>query len=284
MQAIANEKNGIVIAHYHPEGKIPVYMINFINHARNHYTKDIVLVSTKISIKSRKSLAPYCKIISRDNFGYDFWSYKIGLEELQSNCSYDRLLIMNSSFIIIDPEKFLAAVLKRPQTGQLVGLTKSFDFSEHLQSFCILFDGPQVISSEAMKSWWSDMTPISDRDEVIQKYEIGMSRHFQSKGFSLVSIYQPTAREKTMAIMRAVVQSGTYLAIPDESESCPIDLKQAKTLNPTHFLWDQLFFRYGIVKLDFIRKSLYGWQFQSLLQKPDWRSTQVPAIAKDAYY
>ena len=285
MQNQPSESVAIVIAHYHPDGKIPSYMTAFIKHAQAHYSKHIVLVSTNISSKSEQSLSSACKTIKRDNFGYDFWSYKVGLDALPEYRKFKRILLLNSSFIISDPAKLLNALFEHPVSGQMVGLTKSYDFQEHLQSFCILFDGENIVASEAMKTWWTEMTPISDRDEVIQKYEIGMSRFFKDHGYELISRYKPTPSDKLMSIFRAVVQSGNLPNPLGPTDSVvTIELRQADSLNPTHYAWDQLFFKYGVVKLDFLRKSLYSYHFQSILQKPAWRNTNIASIVKDAYY
>ena len=135
-------------------------------------------MSTHLDPSYTKIIGPYAKIITRPNLGYDFCSYKLGIESLQEIESLDRLLLLNSSFVTLDPEKLLANFLAKPQGPALRGLTKSYDTAPHIQSFWLSFESQALIGSEVFKEWWANVIPLATKEEIIRNYEIGMSKWF----------------------------------------------------------------------------------------------------------
>ena len=76
-----SKKKYLVFAHYHAKGILRKDIINFFNKSKKIFTK-IIFISTKIQQKELKKLPKNIKIISRKNIGYDFYSYKVGLNYL----------------------------------------------------------------------------------------------------------------------------------------------------------------------------------------------------------
>lgn len=275
---------GVVIAHYHPKGKVAAHLHQLVAYLAQHVTTHVVLVSTGIAPAEVEVLRPHCQVISRDNFGYDFWSYKVGLEALPAGVNWQRLLLLNSSFIAVHPELLIGQLLAPAPSSRILGLTSSRMFDSHLQSYCLLFDGADLIQSQAMRQWWSQMEPISDRDQVIHRYEIGLSRYFHSHGVPLAAALVPSQHDRFMAIIRTIAQQGAAgMTIPAQADQVSLRLEFSEQTNPTHSMWDRLFAQFGVVKIDFLRKSVFASQLLTAAQHtPRWTNTSAYALIVDA--
>ena len=75
------KNKSLLIAHYHNKGKIREDLCNFIKKASKSFNK-IIFISTKLNNNEKKKIDKFALIISRPNYGYDFYSYKVGLEKL----------------------------------------------------------------------------------------------------------------------------------------------------------------------------------------------------------
>ena len=78
------KNKNLLIAHYHKSGEIRDDLVKFITESKKSFNK-IIFISTKLKKSEHKKINKYAKIISRPNFGYDFYSYKIGIKELLQN-------------------------------------------------------------------------------------------------------------------------------------------------------------------------------------------------------
>jgi hypothetical protein len=179
--------------------------------------------------------------------------------------SFDRILFFNSSFVTTDPVLLCSDFLEDPKETGLHGVSISHEFHRHIQSFWVAFEGRDLIQSDAFKAWWQAMTPISDRQEVIQNYEIGMSRYFSEQGYSLKAVFQPTAAEKFRAINLAFACNWWRTTV--KGEAVTIRLSLANTLNPTHFMWQPLVERHGLIKRDTLNKPFLWPDLQEWLAK-----------------
>ena len=257
-----NLKTAFVVAHYDKDGRVAQHLFEAIKFISDRITKDIFFISTGISDAGISTLSPYCSVVSRPNIGYDFWSYKIGFDKARENENYDRIVFMNSSFITLNPALLFDKFLAQPINNNLIGLTRSLAIADHIQSYLFCFNGPELIKSTALLNWWNEMTPISDRNEVIRKYEIGMTQHIIKNNIAVDAIYTPTAFEKFVAICRVHAETpippNSANPIPPEAKTVTVDLQRALQLNPTHYMWDSLLNNYMIVKTDFLNKSIYA--------------------------
>lgn len=62
-----------------------------------------------------------------------------------------------------------------------------------------------------------------------------------------------------------------------------IRLNRSDHLNPTHFMWDFVFKKFGVIKIDFLRQSIFSGQLLSLIKRsPAWAGTSVQSLINDA--
>lgn len=247
-----------VIAHYHAEGHLPRHLLALVRVLAARVGR-IVFVSTGLSDAAAAELEPFAAVIRRENIGYDFWSYKTGIDALGDRSGLERLLLLNSSFICIDPDRVCAAMLGPIAGPALRGLSLSHDRDLHLQSYCLGFEGRTLIASQHFAEWWQAMTPVSDREQVIIRYELGLSRYFADAGVPLQAAYEPDRNDLLVALCRAIgnanFSSRTYLSATHDSDRVQLDLQPARSLNPTHYLWDRLYARFGILKIELLRDN-----------------------------
>jgi len=247
-----NEKLAFVIAHFHPNGKVDLSLQGLIKHFST-LTREIILVSTNINDDSKKSLTPYCKIIERENYGYDFWSYKVGIDAINNRYRLDRLVLFNNSFICLDPIKLAKNAFSEVKYNALRGITISEEKSKHIQSYWLSVEGNDLLNSVTFNDFWNSMIPITNREKVIEKYEIGLSTKFLESGIELHSIFQPTNEENLIAICRAIAHGKIQTGEIDASFR--INTNCGRALNPTHYLWDKVFKLTGIIKLELIKTN-----------------------------
>jgi lipopolysaccharide biosynthesis protein len=244
----------VVVAHFHPSGRLATDLYELVRELSRRGQR-VVFVSTGLADEGAQRLAPHAQVIRRENFGYDFWSYRTGIEALGDLSGCSRLLICNSSFVTLDAAKLCSSFFEPVTTLGLRGLSASAEGCYHLQSYWISFEGSSLVGSDVFRDWWARMTPLSKRQEVIDRYERGLTEHFRKAGFPARSALVPTSSERFMAICRAVDTGAWGLDASSRQETVELPLSQADILNPTHYLWDLLVARYSVIKLELLRHN-----------------------------
>jgi rhamnosyltransferase len=183
------DKKVLVIAHYDVEGGLRSDTLNAILAARKFFD-EVILVSTNLSDSSIRRLPAFVQWRRRANIGYDFYSYREGIvlasHKFCMDAEVSNLTIMNSSFVILDPNVFFKTMQQHWEAGSFdcFGVTKSFQINEHLQSYFVTFSH-NILSQKKFMDWWLNMEPISDKARVIQEYEIGLSSFVAQMGYKL---------------------------------------------------------------------------------------------------
>lgn len=253
----------VVIAHYDSAGRLPRHLQRLVAHLAS-MAQRVIFVSTGLHPEAAQQIRQHAEVIVRENVGYDFWSYKVGIEALGDLAKFDKVWLLNSSFITFDPVLFCDRFLGWPGTADLYGLTESTDQGAHVQSYCVAFATRRVLDSGAFATWWTQMTPISERLQVILKYELGMSRHFVAAGFSTGSVFVPESQECVLALMRAIETRNLAVAAGAGTGPVQLTLRDARFLNPTHYVWEGLLERFGVLKLDLVRENLQNMDLRAL--------------------
>jgi hypothetical protein len=184
---------------------VPQNLIELMHYFRAQNIQTI-FVSTNLDPCYIKSLSHYAKVITRPNLGYDFSSYKLGIENLQEIETLDRLLLLNSSFVTLDPKKLLADFLGMPQGPALKGLTFSYDIAPHVQSFWLSFESQALISSNVFKEWWANVIPLATKDEIIRSYEIGTSQWFAYHHVPLEAPIGESIKKKRKLVVKDIAK------------------------------------------------------------------------------
>jgi lipopolysaccharide biosynthesis protein len=137
----------------------------------------------------------------------------------------------------------------------MLALTANYEYAAHLQSYWISFENRRILDSPAFARWWSEMEPVSDRDQVIPRYEVGMSQAMHQAGFKLGSAFSPPAEQRVAKAHR----------------------------NPTHVFWHSLMEEFAVLKLELLRTNPFRMDLGKLERvleaRPEWRALVDDALA-----
>ena len=98
------------------------------------------------------------------------------------------------------------------------------------------------------------MTPISDREEVIDRYEVGMSKYFLRKDVPLNHAFDLNFFDYLLIIVKILMNLNfkqSLLKRLIKKTHCP----KMNSLNLTHFAWRRLLNRFGVVKIDLLAQN-----------------------------
>jgi hypothetical protein len=255
-----NEKIAFVIAHHHMEGKL---LNHFFDHVRylQFLSNNITVISTNLNKNGINQLKPYAKVIVRKNRGYDFYSYKKGLNFVKHINNIDHLIFFNSSFIAMDPKKLYQKYLSQIYKDGFYGLTACSVPQYHIQSYFFSFAGRSIIQSKAFWDWWIRLKPIDNREKVIKEYEVGMTQWFLNNKFFVKSVYKPNIFSLFILYFRYFCFINFKVSVSlkklkkylHKNKSSIINI--SNSLNLTHFLFDDIFKAFGIIKIDLLTKN-----------------------------
>ena len=190
-----------VMAHYDPRGRVAPHVQRHIEALTKAFDRVIVVSTAELQPEDEAWLAAHAELQRRGNYGYDFFSYRAGLLEAGNLADYDRVVICNDSYVgpLDDYEVILQAMAATP--ADFWGLTKSDRIAPHVQSFFVCFM-PWVVRSHAFEQFWQRMTPVSDRAQVIRRYEIGLSTALLDAGFAHGSYFEENDEDRRVARLR----------------------------------------------------------------------------------
>lgn len=259
---MSNTQNKIafVIAHYHPKGHLTKNLFDHIKYI-HRFAYHITFVSTKLSVIDSKRLQPYAHVIVRQNTGYDFYSYKMGLNAITHISDVKHLIFFNSSFLTTHPSKLYKKYLSSITDHGLYGISSCSAPRYHIQSYFFSFFGKQIIQSKAFDEWWGNIESINDRETVIQKYEVGMTQWFLAQHFKIKPLFEPNAFEKLIILYRYFRLHHLDLSLFLKKSMQYLFRKKRLLLakdfgcNPTHFLFDRIYKVFSIIKIDLLLKN-----------------------------
>ena len=173
-----------IVAHFDADNK---WQENFLQTLSiiNKVVDKTILVTTSQNIDNLPLEFSNVKLIKRPNIGYDFYSYKVGYNFALREKTCDGILLVNSSFYMINKEKFrktLNFLISNGNKNKVIGLTASRQYFYHLQSYLIYIQinkrTKNILEKTILK-----VEPQNTKHEVIMKYEIGLSQYFINSKF-----------------------------------------------------------------------------------------------------
>ena len=135
-------------------------------------------------------MPPNITVLRRRNLGYDFGSWAAALDRYPTIASADQVLLVNDSmagpFVPID---HLFNMFD--ETGADVwGLTDSSQLgTHHLQSYCMGFKHG-CLQEPPLAKFWHDICIEPTRDDIIHRYEIGLSKLLHREHFSVDAAFR----------------------------------------------------------------------------------------------
>lgn len=250
MSISVTKETAFVIAHYDKQGHLSKHVLDHVKYI-SKLTKKIIFVSTHLQDKWLLELTPHAKVIVRPNYGYDFWSYKLGLDALVDLGEVDHIIFWNTSFVCVNPEKLYVSYMDNISQSGMYGITSCNMPSPHIQSYFFSFYGQDLIKSVVFRDWWSRMTPISEREEVIHRYEVGMSKYFLRKDVRLSHAFDLNFFDGLLIFIKILMSLNfkrSLLKRLIKKTSFP----RLSSLNLTHYAWSRLLNKFGVIKVELL--------------------------------
>lgn len=202
-----------VFAHFDPEGLVAPHVERYLSALAGGVDRLVVVSTADPAPPARAQLERHGELLVRENVGYDFMSWKTGLDHVGAWDTFDRVLICNDS--VVGPLRPLTEILgdRAPRDADFWGMTVSRELEPHVQSWFMVFERP-VIESGLLHGFWRAMQPVSDRYVVIRRYEIGLSRLLRTGGLRMGGYLRPTPVQlaRAHARYRHALQSRPDLA------------------------------------------------------------------------
>lgn len=198
-------KTACVFAHYDPHGKVDEYVLYYLRELQKVVDLIQLVTTARLCDAALSELGQLgVEVIQRENEGYDFYSYKLGIEQIDLS-QFDELVLCNDS--VYGPFSELSTVFNemRARGVSFWGLTDSFDYQYHLQSYFLVFTG-DVFQSRAFEDFWCSVRVLDDKKEIIRRYEVGLSRSLESAGFG----FEAMAVSQKVGNLRHISASWRY--------------------------------------------------------------------------
>ena len=185
-------KRTIIFAHYDKDNMVDDYVVSYLA-ALRLLCKELIFVSDSDLSEEEKAKVKADKIIATKHGEYDFGSYKRGFEVMGDA---DELVFCNDScYLIGDLEPIFNT------KADFFGVVTNTDkYAAHLQSYFVVFRR-KVIESDVFRNFMQSITKLPKKQEIIEKYEVGMTQTLLNAGFKASSFIQeefrisPTATE-----------------------------------------------------------------------------------------
>ena len=205
--------------------------------------------------------------LPRPNAGYDFGAWKDGLATLDRG-GFDEVVCVNDS--VYGPLFDLAPAFDHPRTAvaDLWGMVLSEQPTgrdrprvPHVQSWFFAMRRP-LLESAWFDNFWSAVEPAPTKREVVERFEIGLSRSAVEAGFRIAGLYDATTASRVA--LREVMP---HISLTAPYRSWRLIRKSRRTPhNPSELVWWRLL-EAGVpfVKVGLFRMNHYGIDLDRVL-------------------
>lgn len=253
-----------VVAHFDPDDVLDP-SFDAVLEALELVCDRILVVSTCQLSHQSFANRPKLELLVRPNFGYDFYSYRVGVTEiLRQEEEFTGLFILNSSFLISDRAKFVAtlhAMRGRASSDAFVGLVGSHQWAKHVQSYLLLLRH-DIIVTPWFQTWLSSIEPHDSKLEVILTGELGLTRAALDHGVRPVVLYRPTLH----AAMLSYIKWARYLLHTEKIRKLLRRdlLGVLRGFNPSQFCGPEISRHFGLIKTELLRDNPHNLSLDTL--------------------
>jgi rhamnosyltransferase len=254
------------MAQFDPRGTLGPHVRRQVEALAGAVDELVVVSTSELTGEARQFLGGLARLIERDNTGYDFVSYKAGLDESDLE-RYDEVTITNDSYVgpLLDPARVFAEMAER--SADFWGLTETDRVKHHVQSFFVTFRRT-AIESEAFRAFWDGLAVLDDRSQVIRQHEVGLSRRFYKAGLRSAAYFTESDEDRRIGRRRVRWWALRRTGLPHRPADVALLRKRsAVPWNPSTGLADRALDagRLPYVKLDVLRHDPYGLDAGRLL-------------------
>lgn len=238
----------VLFAHYDPNDEVDEYVRFYIEKLFS-LGSTIIFVSGSpyLNAESAAKIAPFCAgIYTRRTLSNDFGLWHLAWELMKRRGwqleNFNQLLLANDS--VYGPLFDLKEMFSRFDGADMYGVTESMEQSPHLQSYFLLWDlNPKTCGF--INAFWRDFRYVVRREELIKRYEIGISRR---------------ARQYGLRQMAYISNEDARAAAARHQDHQHLAEIAARDVNNSLYLWDVLItdLRCPFLKRDLPMRNRYG--------------------------
>ena len=275
-------KRAIVLAHYDPDGIVDPYVVRAVA-AYRPLAERLVVVSASAKALPEALSGVVDAFLPRENVGYDFGSWRAGLDLLGPLAEYDEVICVNDS--VYGPLTDLGPVLADPRLADadFWGMVRSGQESDHLQSWFLAFRRP-VLASDAFAGFWRGVGPQPSKRHVVHRYEVGLSQTLLAAGFRMAAIYDgrgdglPTFGESCRAV--------SPLRLHRFGRHRRFVARARPPFNPSELFWERIadagvpYLKAGIFRVNHYRFDVRRVLARATTRWPAWRDAIHDHLAR----
>jgi len=193
-------RRAIILAHHDPDAIVDPHVVHALR-AYRRLAARLVLVSTSLQRLPDDLTGTVDTFLPRENVGYDFGSWQAGLRTLSPSdgfdaAGFDEVVCLNDSVYgpLFDPQPMFTD--RRVAGADLWGMVISRQPPRHggdrprphLQSW-FLAARRRLLESPCWGDFWNGVVPQPTKDDVISRYEVGLSERVTASGFRIAALY-----------------------------------------------------------------------------------------------
>jgi rhamnosyltransferase len=250
-------RRAVIFAQYDIDDIVDAYVMYYLRTLKNVCNHLVFVTTSALPEDEVSKVKDICdNVVLRENVGYDFMSYTVGLQYLK-NGEYDEVVLCNDS--VYGPLFPLGETFTKMQTQDcdFWGITENYHPTYHIQSYFLVFR-KNVLESQCFKKFWEGVSIKEKKSDIIEEYEIELSRVLINNGFRARAYitYRPSSLEflmmRRLSIKKVFNLKSWVKLVKDVSSSA----KEQK-LNPTHYFWRQLIKekKMPFIKIELVRDN-----------------------------
>ena len=169
---------------YFNQSSIPYYVKIYLENIVSFFSETIFVTNDKVLDSESLAFLNDNKISLQKvkNEGYDFGMWYKAILKLDTTL-YQQIALVNDSCILFKPlDEFMN--WSKNDKSDLQGITRSEAFSNHIQSYFLIINKNAIQDAVDYFNFHKILSNVSD---VIESYEIGLSKYLISKGFKIGS-------------------------------------------------------------------------------------------------
>lgn len=257
----------VVFAHFDPERRIDPHVTHALREYRRHCGRLVLVSNGGPSRLPREVAAVVDAYLPRPNAGYDFGAWRDGLASLDRG-GYDEIICVNDS--VYGPLADLGPPLASPRTAgaDLWGMVVSEQAARrggprqrHVQTW-FFAARRRLLESDAWDRFWADVEPQASKQDVIERYEVGLSQAVEAAGMAVAGIY-----DAGLAGRVGFAELVPEVSLLEPARSWRVVRKGRRVPhNPSELVWWRLL-RAGVpfVKVGLLRVNHYGVDLRRVL-------------------
>ncbi len=206
-------KRLVILAQFDPQGGLPEHVRIHLDRLGDVATKRVLVSNSPMNKAAQVAAEKVAeKVIVRPNIGWDFAAWRDAIAEEDMD-EWDHVILTNSS--VVGPLFPLEPIVTQMENhgSNVWGMVLSRQHTPHLQSYFLAFD-KSVTQSKIWTDWWNSVEDLSDKKAVIDKYELGFTKHLKDNGFSVSAVAPDLTFPRSLRFFKRARPSGRLKGYP----------------------------------------------------------------------